>query len=309
MKRYIRSAVNESRTSDFEIQDGVLLKYRGTAKNVVVPDGVSEIGDHAFFKYPDTSNLETIVLPESVTKINASAFSSCKNLRSVTLSDKIEQIGNYAFNRCTSLKHIDLKNVKIIGNCAFLGCVSLRELVIPESVSRIYGYAFSGCKNLTHVKVLCKIKIDPSIFADCDNLKTSNIQFISGSGFTNPYEEEHEDEYEDNQESEVTFHDWYFSDDSISQQNEFIWNLESKVRSEYDVAEWFEEPSTQGLMGVDNILVTLSSGDQYSFSFDFEDEQYTIYSDGPEAAANYYFNEIKEGIESGSALVEDTPTL
>lgn len=36
--------------------------------------------------------------------------------------------------------------------------------------------------------------------------------------------------------------------------------------------------------------------------------QEAIYSDGPDAAANYYFNEIKEGIESGSAST-DTPTL
>lgn len=49
-------------------------------------------------------------------------------------------------------------------------------------------------------------------------------------------------------------------------------------------------------------------GNEYSFSFSWSDMQETIYSDGPEAAANYYFNEIKEGIESGSAST-DTPTL
>ena len=41
----------------------------------------------------------------------------------------------------------------------------------------------------------------------------------------------------------------------------------------------------------------------------FEEEtEKAVSENGPEAAANYYFNEIKEGIESGSAST-DTPTL
>lgn len=165
--------------------------------------------------------------------------------------------------------------------------------------------AFKGCKNLVSVKCLSNIEINRNVFVGCDKLDTSNIKFMPGSVF----DDSPEDEAEDEAESELTFQDWYGSDKWIDDQNEFIWGLESKVRSAYDVAEWFEEPSTQGLMGADNVLVTLNSGDQYSFSFDFKDEQQTIYSEGPEEAAKYYFKQMKKGIDSGSALVEDTPTL
>ncbi len=142
-------------------------------------------------------------------------------------------------------------------------------------------------------------------YVKCDSSNLSNTKFILSSGSVDSYE----DEYADDLESEMTFNDWYDSDICMDDQNKFIDILESKVRSEYDVAEWFAEPSTQGLMGSDDILVTLNSGDQYSFSFDFKNEQHTIYSEGPEEAAKYYFKQIKRGIDSGSALVEDVTTL
>lgn len=141
-------------------------------------------------------------------------------------------------------------------------------------------------------------------YVKCDSSNLSNTKFILSSGSVDSYE----DEYADDLESEMTFYDWYDSDICMDDQNKFIDILESKVRSEYDVSEWFDEPSVQGLMGADNILITLSSGDIYSCSFDFREELETIYTEGPEAAANYYFKQIKEEIDSGSALVPDTTT-
>lgn len=37
-----------SNTSDFVIENGVLTKYNGSNENVVIPDGVTEIGSRAF---------------------------------------------------------------------------------------------------------------------------------------------------------------------------------------------------------------------------------------------------------------------
>lgn len=39
-------------SNDFIINDGILEKYTGTAVNVAVPDGVTEIGMHAFEHCP-----------------------------------------------------------------------------------------------------------------------------------------------------------------------------------------------------------------------------------------------------------------
>ena len=58
--------------SDFHIVDGVLVKYRGKGRKVVIPDSVTAIGDGAFWK---CSSLTSITLPYSVKSIVDSAFS------------------------------------------------------------------------------------------------------------------------------------------------------------------------------------------------------------------------------------------
>ena len=47
-----------SNTNDFLIENGILTKYRGNKKNVVIPDGVTSIGDHAFY---DCSSLTALM--------------------------------------------------------------------------------------------------------------------------------------------------------------------------------------------------------------------------------------------------------
>ena len=75
--------------NDFVIENGVLIKYRGTQKNVVIPNSVTSIGNEAFSYCP---NLQSISIPDSVTSIGSEAFSGCKNLRKVELPDSIQSI-------------------------------------------------------------------------------------------------------------------------------------------------------------------------------------------------------------------------
>ena len=56
----------ESSDSDFVIKNGVLKKYIGRGGNVVIPDGVTSIGDYAFNR---CTNLTSITIPDSVTSI------------------------------------------------------------------------------------------------------------------------------------------------------------------------------------------------------------------------------------------------
>ena len=59
---------------DFVIKEGVLDKYKGLGGDVAIPEGVTEIGNMAFY---GCANLTSVTIPEVVTKIENKAFSGC----------------------------------------------------------------------------------------------------------------------------------------------------------------------------------------------------------------------------------------
>lgn len=174
-------------------------------------------------------------------------------------------------------------SVTTIGDKAFYGCASLKSITIPDSVTSIAVNAFEGCNKLPQ---------------DVKNY-ISQFYYDDSSKFFS--DNDNDDEYDDD---EMSFNEWYDSSQGEVDGEEFVEKLENLVRSNYNVDDFFEEPSTQRYQGGDFIWITLSDGSKYEFEFDWYDEQFSIYEDGPEAAAKSYFKEIQEGIDSGSALVE-----
>ena len=88
--------------SDFNIYNGTLKKYVGTDTDVVVPDGITEIGSDAF----SWSGVTSVVIPEGVTAIGSGAFTWCKALTSITLPNSMTDIGGGAFGDCDRLTDI-----------------------------------------------------------------------------------------------------------------------------------------------------------------------------------------------------------
>ncbi len=86
-----------SPAEDFEIADGVLKKYVGKGGNVVIPDGVTSIGNNAFAW---CKSLTSITIPNSVTRIGDWAFAWRKSLTSITIPDSVTSIGKDAFFGC-----------------------------------------------------------------------------------------------------------------------------------------------------------------------------------------------------------------
>lgn len=101
-------------TGDLVIPDGVTSigdwAFRGLrdVTSLTVPDGVTHIGQAAF---QDCKDLTSAVISDGVTNIGAYAFMSCKNLMSVTISENIDSIGLYAFRDCRNLKLINCKSL------------------------------------------------------------------------------------------------------------------------------------------------------------------------------------------------------
>ena len=127
---------------------------------------------------------------------------------------------------------------------------------------------------------------------------SSQLTKVTGSADSNI--SDYDDEYD-----EISFDEWYRSEEGESDGMKFVDKLESLVKSNYNVDEFFEEPSTQGHQGSDFIWITLSDGNKYEFVFDWYDEQSAIYTDGPGAAAKSYFQKIQDGIDSGRNLMDE----
>ena len=117
----------------------------------VIPDGVTSIGDGAFW---DCSSLTSLVIPESVTSIGDYAFCCCESLTDIVLPEGVTSIGRSAFKNCISLTDIVIPDsVTSIGDYAFCCCESLTDIVLPDGVTSIGDRAFDGCRSLSSVVI------------------------------------------------------------------------------------------------------------------------------------------------------------
>ena len=92
------------------------------------------------------NKLEEIIIPDGVTEIGDSAFAGCKNVKEIKLPETLETIGYCAFESCTGLESIKIPSkVKTIEQEAFGYCVSLKMIILPESVESIGTDAFYEC--------------------------------------------------------------------------------------------------------------------------------------------------------------------
>lgn len=130
-------------SNNFCISYGRLDKYWGSDVDVIIPDGVTCIGDHAF---SFCINVESICIPDSVKWIAEYAFQSCHNLESINIPDSVEYIGVGAFCDCYRLSNINIPDsVKFIGNNAFLHCHRLTLLSFPKSDCKVSIGLFGKC--------------------------------------------------------------------------------------------------------------------------------------------------------------------
>ena len=133
-------------TSDDVIGD-YAFKNCSDLTSLTLPSSVTRIGDYAFY---NCSGLTSLTLPSSVTRIGDYAFYNCSGLTSLTLPSSVTSIGEFAFRYCSGLTSLTIPSgVTSIGMSAFEYCSSLTSLTLPSSVNEIGIYAFHGCSGLT----------------------------------------------------------------------------------------------------------------------------------------------------------------
>lgn len=117
-----------------------LTAYNGNAKAIILPDGISAIGEDAFLSNDD---ITSVVIPEGVETIEDGAFWMCHNLKTVVLPSTLRKIGDNAFNSCDQLTSIIIPDgCEEIGVDAFTSCKKLKDIYVPDSVYEIGDDAF-----------------------------------------------------------------------------------------------------------------------------------------------------------------------
>ena len=130
--------------------------YQGQTEieHVIISNSVISIGSNAF---RNCNHLTSVTIPNSVTSIGDRAFYDCSGLTSVTIGNSVTSIGDYAFRGCSGLTSITIPNsVTSIGNRAFRNCSGLTSIEIPNSVTSIGNYAFDDCSGLETVTILAE---------------------------------------------------------------------------------------------------------------------------------------------------------
>lgn len=169
------------------IDDRLVCFAPSGLSSYIIPYGITEIGQAAFSCY---DNIESVTIPESVTKIEKLAFYSCNGLKefkgkfssedgkclivdgvlnsfavaseltSYTIPENVTTIGWCAFAGAENLENITLhNNIETIDRYSFRHCTSLTSVIIPENVTFIGEQAFYRCSSLK--SVYCKPTTPP----------------------------------------------------------------------------------------------------------------------------------------------------
>ena len=190
--KYIKEKLEGKHSStDFVIENGILTEYVGSGGDVVIPEGVTEIGKKVF---AESKTLTGVTYPQSLKIIGEEAFANCNGLTSVTIPRGVTEIWFGAFDWCKNLKDVFIDDLAawckiefggIYANCGnplsagarlHVNGVALTELVIPEGVENVANYAFFRCAGLENVVIPEGVKsIGEYAFFECTKLKSISL--------------------------------------------------------------------------------------------------------------------------------------
>ena len=145
----------------------------GELNSVIVSNTVTTIERSAF---ESSTKLRTVVLPNSVENIAPRTFTNCAKLSSVRLPDGITYIPNFMFEGCESLTSFTIPpTVTHIGESAF-NKSGIVISSIPENVTTIGNNAFYYCEGITSMVIPNTVtSLGWGVFAWCRELQSIQL--------------------------------------------------------------------------------------------------------------------------------------
>ncbi len=182
-----------AQSGEFVMLANVLVKYNGTATDVVVPNGTVAISDAFFGKDIKSINLK------NAEYIGNNAFYGCRSLAEITIPAACKEIGDMAFSGCTSLTKVTyMGGLEKIGFNAFSGCTALSEFVNGADTASVLTdvgeCAFWNCKALSVLELGNITTVNVGSFWNCfgdasDELYhyrvPTSVKIIDEGGFGN----------------------------------------------------------------------------------------------------------------------------
>ena len=158
--------------NNYEQKNGIATTpwtfHRNVVERIVISDGITSIGDYAFFNF---SSVKLLIFPESVTRIGERAISRCP---SCVTPESLQGDSHFVLResvlftkdmktliRCPGDRQSEYRipdGVEVINGGAFEGCSRLESVVFPKTVRAIGKFTFSGCPSLRSFKLSEKSK-------------------------------------------------------------------------------------------------------------------------------------------------------
>lgn len=169
--------------------------YDKDISEIVIENGITYIGSHAFHKLKWGSNVSKIGLPNSIEEIGDYAFCDL-GIEEFMFPTGIKKIGNYAFSDCDYLKKVNFAGcdaLEEIGDYAFAFCpINLGYFTVPKNVKKIGSMAFisSSCNSLTLNDKLESIGNAVFVKISASKLEIPNsVKYIGSQAFRGSFSE------------------------------------------------------------------------------------------------------------------------
>lgn len=167
----VLTALPAAAASDFTVEDGVLVRYTGSASQVTVPDGVYKIGDGAF---EGNASVSKVTLPSAVYEIGSRAFYNCTSLTQVT-GGSVSTVGVFAFNG-TPFFDRSTAEFFTLGSCLLWYNGTAARVTLPAGIVSIAPFAFLRCEGLSSFSAPSGlVSVGEGAFYECKSLSAVSL--------------------------------------------------------------------------------------------------------------------------------------